>query len=150
MPYRNPCRLYIHFAFTYSVGPSCVVWSESGPAPPFPPTIVLEVHLSWALSPVCEVVLKPEILKWGVEPTHVPKQNDLASKCQNWQWVRVYTRITIFSLFDSGFSIGCVELTYNVYGIQCHLLFIITRHSIPIYYRSHFLPTKVKLVVWTL
>ena len=37
MPCRNPCGLYIHLAFTYSVGPSNVVWSVIGPAPPFPP-----------------------------------------------------------------------------------------------------------------
>ena len=35
MPCRNPCRLYIHLAFTYSVGPSSIAWSELGPAPPF-------------------------------------------------------------------------------------------------------------------
>ena len=35
MPHMNPCKLYIHPAFTYSVGPSSVVWSELGPAPPF-------------------------------------------------------------------------------------------------------------------
>jgi hypothetical protein len=32
---RNPCRLYIHLAFTCSIGPSSIVWSELGPAPPF-------------------------------------------------------------------------------------------------------------------
>ena len=42
---------------TYSVGPSSVVWSELGPAPPFPPIRVLEVVWSWALSLVCEVAL---------------------------------------------------------------------------------------------
>ena len=26
MPCRNPCRLHIHHAFTYSVGPSSIVW----------------------------------------------------------------------------------------------------------------------------
>ena len=31
----NPCRLYIHLAFTYSVSPSSVVGSELGPGPPF-------------------------------------------------------------------------------------------------------------------
>ena len=37
MPCRNPCKLYIHLAFKYFVGPSSVVWSELGPpAPPFP------------------------------------------------------------------------------------------------------------------
>ena len=35
MPRKNPCRLYIHLAFTYSIGSSRVVWSELGPAPPF-------------------------------------------------------------------------------------------------------------------
>ena len=34
MPCSNPCRLYIHLTFTYSVGPSSIVWSELGPAPP--------------------------------------------------------------------------------------------------------------------
>ena len=38
VPRRNPCRLYIHLAFTYSVDPSSVAWrSELRPAPPFPP-----------------------------------------------------------------------------------------------------------------
>ena len=32
----NACRLYIHLAFTYSSGPSSIVWSELGPALPFP------------------------------------------------------------------------------------------------------------------
>ena len=32
MPCGNPCRLYIHLAITYSIGPSSVVWSELGPA----------------------------------------------------------------------------------------------------------------------
>ena len=54
MPCRNPCGLYIHHAFTYSVGPSSVVWSKLGPAPPFPPLRVLEVYWSRALSLVCK------------------------------------------------------------------------------------------------
>ena len=37
MPCRMPCRLYIHLAFAYSVGPSNIVWGELGPALPFPP-----------------------------------------------------------------------------------------------------------------
>ena len=41
VPCRNPCRLYIRLPFTYYVGPSSVVWSELGPAPPFPPMRVL-------------------------------------------------------------------------------------------------------------
>ena len=52
-----PCRPYIHLAFTYSVGPSSVVWSELGLAPPFPPMRVLELYGSRALGLVCEVAL---------------------------------------------------------------------------------------------
>ena len=37
MPCRNPCGLYIHLAFIYSVGPSSAMWSELGPATPFLP-----------------------------------------------------------------------------------------------------------------
>ena len=37
MPCRNPCRLYIQLAFTYSIGPSSIVWNELGPIPCFPP-----------------------------------------------------------------------------------------------------------------
>ena len=29
MPYKKPYRLYIHLAFTYSIGPSSVVWCEA-------------------------------------------------------------------------------------------------------------------------
>jgi hypothetical protein len=41
--------------FTYSVGPSSVVWTELGLAPPFPPMRVLEVQSSRALSFMCGV-----------------------------------------------------------------------------------------------
>ena len=34
LPCGNPRGLYIHLAFTYSFGPSSVVWSELGLAPP--------------------------------------------------------------------------------------------------------------------
>jgi hypothetical protein len=54
---REPCKIYIHLAFTYSVGPSSVVWSELRPAAPFPPIRVIEVKWSRALSLVCEVAL---------------------------------------------------------------------------------------------
>jgi hypothetical protein len=58
MPRRNRCRLYVHLAFTYYVGPSNVARNELGLAPPFPPMRVLEVYYwSRALSPVCEVAL---------------------------------------------------------------------------------------------
>ena len=35
MPCWNPYGLYIHLAFTYSIGPSSVVWSELGAVMPF-------------------------------------------------------------------------------------------------------------------
>ena len=57
MPCRSAHRLYNHLAFTYYVGPSSIEWSELGPAPPFPPTRVLQVYWSRALSHVCEVAL---------------------------------------------------------------------------------------------
>ena len=57
MPYRNPCIFYTHLAFSYSVGPASVVWSELGPAPPFPPMRVQEVQWSRALSLMCELAL---------------------------------------------------------------------------------------------
>ena len=57
MPCRSLCRLYIHLAFTYSIGPSSVVWRKLGPAPPFPPMRVHKVYWSWALSLVCEVAI---------------------------------------------------------------------------------------------
>ena len=65
MPHRNPCRLYIHRAFTYSLRWSleqleCEV-GELGRAPPFPPMrVVLDVPWSRALSLVCEVALTLE------------------------------------------------------------------------------------------
>ena len=47
----------MHLAYTCSVSPSSVVWSELGLAPSFPPTRVLEVYWSRARSLVCEVAL---------------------------------------------------------------------------------------------
>jgi hypothetical protein len=58
MPCKNPCRLYIPLAFTYSIGPSSLVRSELGPAPPFPPMRVIEVYWSRALNLVSEVALR--------------------------------------------------------------------------------------------
>jgi hypothetical protein len=58
MPCRYPCRLFIHLAFTYSIGPSSVEWSELGLGPPFPPMRSLEVYRSQALSLMCEVTLR--------------------------------------------------------------------------------------------
>ena len=60
----NPCRLYIHLAFTYSIGPSSIVWSELGLAPPFPPMRVLEVYRSRALNLMYEVALSA-CYYWG-------------------------------------------------------------------------------------
>jgi hypothetical protein len=42
-PCRNPCRLYIHLPFTYSVGPSKRSMKRTWLAPPVPPMRVLEV-----------------------------------------------------------------------------------------------------------
>ena len=61
IPCWNPCRLYIHLAFTYPIGPSSVVWSELGLAPPFPLMRVLARQWAWAMSLVREVVLKRAI-----------------------------------------------------------------------------------------
>jgi hypothetical protein len=58
MPCKNPCKLYIHLAFTYSIGPSSIVWCKPGPAPPLAAMRVLEVYWSRAFSLVCEVALK--------------------------------------------------------------------------------------------
>ena len=64
MPCRNPCRLYIHLAFTYSVDPSSVVRSELGPGLSFPPMRVLELSWSQALSLMCEVALRGFSIPW--------------------------------------------------------------------------------------
>ena len=60
-PCGNPCRFYIHFALTYSFGPSSIVWSKLGLAVPIPPTRALEVQWS-----------RPLILcvKWPYMVTH--------------------------------------------------------------------------------
>ena len=63
MPCRNPWRLCIHLAFTYSISPSSIVWSDLGPTPSSPPMRVLEVHWAWALNLVCEVAL---VLQWAM------------------------------------------------------------------------------------
>ena len=57
MIHLMPCRLYIHLAFTYSVGPSSVVRKELGPALSFRPMRMLDVQLSQALNLVCEMAL---------------------------------------------------------------------------------------------
>ena len=44
MPCTNQCRFDIHLTCTYFVGPLSLVWSNLGPAPPFPPMRVLEVY----------------------------------------------------------------------------------------------------------
>ena len=54
---------YIPLAITYSVGPSSVVQSEFGPAPPSPPMKVLKVQWSRALGLVCEVILNEKNMK---------------------------------------------------------------------------------------
>jgi hypothetical protein len=68
MSCMNICRLYIHLAFTHSSGPSSVVWSKLGPAPPFPPMRVLGVDWSWALSLMCEVALSEPHMNQSIQP----------------------------------------------------------------------------------
>ena len=70
------CHAGIHVDFTsilhslvYSVGPSNIVWSELGPAPPFPLMRVLEVEWSQALSLVCAVAVSYRYAGWGWEIT---------------------------------------------------------------------------------
>ena len=70
MPCRNPCRLYIHFAFTYSIGVSSIVWRELGAAPSFRPMRVLEVQWSRTLGLVCEVALNHICVQLGPAPSH--------------------------------------------------------------------------------
>ena len=89
------CHVGIHVDFTsilhslvYSVGPSSIVWSELGPAPPSPSIRVHEVYWSRALSLVCEVNLMFPLLgsttsmrlatnEWG-EPTASYEMNQLS------------------------------------------------------------------------
>ena len=66
MSCRNLCRLYIYLAFTYSIGPSSLVWSELGPAQPFPPMRMLEVQSLGTLSLMCEVALKERETKLSI------------------------------------------------------------------------------------
>ena len=69
MPCKIPYKPSIHLAFTHSVGPSSVVGSELGLAPPLTPMRVLEVHWSRALSLVCEVARK--LGKPQTQPVHL-------------------------------------------------------------------------------
>jgi hypothetical protein len=96
MPRRNPRRLHIHLAFTYSVGPSSVVGSELGPAPPFPPTRVLEVQWPRALSLVCEVA------RWRMR----------RSRAFNLVWEVALIAHVGVHMVDSGFS--KVHLSYLI------------------------------------
>jgi hypothetical protein len=57
MPCRNPCRVYIHLAFTYFFSPSSILWSKIGLGLPSPSMRELEVQWSHVLSLVCEVAL---------------------------------------------------------------------------------------------
>ena len=100
MPYRNPCSLYIHLAFTYSSGPLSVVWSELGPALPFPPMRVLEVQWSRALSLGWEVVL------------------NITHAYMSIHWIHEY----------SNYSLWATQQKYSKYCIWCHLLIEITQY----------------------
>ena len=105
MIHLMPCRLYIHLAFTHSVGPSSVECSELGPAPAFPPMRVLEVQWSRARSPVCEVALNS-----------VNKNMKLA--CSQFVPIEFPTSLSLslsLSIRGLGFSIGTT---------QCALLYL--------------------------
>jgi hypothetical protein len=90
MPCRDPCRPYIHLAFTYSVDLSSLRWSELGPAPPFSLMGVFEVNWSQVLSLVCEVALRahethPKAVLWGIK---VQVCNWWALKLSvKWKWI---------------------------------------------------------------
>jgi hypothetical protein len=56
---------YIYLAFTHSVGPSSVVWSELGPAPPFPANESAWSEWSQALSLVALIHWQHKIIGLG-------------------------------------------------------------------------------------
>ena len=111
---RKPRRLYIHLAFTYSVGPSSVVWSELRPAPPFQPMRVLEVPWSRALSLTCEPAL-------SMPQTHEPLPFPLLELhfCQlapqYHQAVFKFKVCTCISMQMKGFKITTLHLNFQTF-----------------------------------
>ena len=105
---RHLCRVYIHLSFTYSAGPSSVVWTELGLAPPFPPMRVLEVKWSRALSHVCEVALSrtPIGIQTASSRTHLIYP---VSKSNFW---KSSTRQLGCLLKHLAWQHGCLPLTY--------------------------------------
>ena len=99
MPYKNPRRFYINIAFTYSVGPSSVVWSELGPTPPFPPMRVPQVQWSQPLV---------SYVKW---PLRCP--------------ILIYRHLTKYSMFTNivinynnyYFIVVAIRINYKIYKI---------------------------------
>jgi hypothetical protein len=55
MPRKNPCRLYIHLAFTHSTHPSSIVWNKLGSALLFPPEESPWSAMVTGISLICEV-----------------------------------------------------------------------------------------------
>jgi hypothetical protein len=76
-----------HDPFTYSIGPSSVVWTKLGPALPFPPMRVLEVKWSRALSLVCEVTLRLGERKPLIHPTYKLDPYRLLPIHLKWPWL---------------------------------------------------------------
>ena len=75
MSCRNPCRLYIHISFTYSVSPSSVVWSE-----------LYRFHLSTNESAWSVMVTGSQSRVWSGPKVRV-KRNPTITPCKrNHKW----------------------------------------------------------------
>ena len=68
LPYRTPCRLFIHELFFGPLGHHLRVWSELGRSPPFHPTRALRLQWSWAFNLVCEGSRDRILDDWNVIP----------------------------------------------------------------------------------
>ena len=83
MPCRNPCRLYYHLAFTDPVGPSSIMRSELGPAPPFPPMRMLKCN-GHGLNLVCEVALREHERMNRITSFHTPLLTRASRGSKKW------------------------------------------------------------------
>ena len=129
MPRRNPCRLYIHLAFTYFVGPSSIVWSKLGPAPPFPPMRVLELQWPWALSLVYEVAVS---VRWGA---NILLQHIL-NTLQFSKYMHLYMNMDdLIILAKRDFDFVCRCLKYQTHVFVCFFicLFVETQNICVVY-----------------
>ena len=82
-------EIHVHLVFTFSVGPSSVVWSKLGPALAFPPMRVRGVEWSRALILVGEVALSAGLISlyWtmhgGLKCCFGIKDEDMLRKAQS-------------------------------------------------------------------